>query len=62
LWGAAGAMIGAALLSRKGLADLVGGLARVDVLWPWAALLLVAWALGALAAGSAARGRLKRTA
>ena len=62
LWGAAGAMIGAALLSRKGLADLVGGLARVDVLWPWAALLAVAWTLGTLAAGSAARGRLKRAA
>jgi cell division transport system permease protein len=62
LWGAAGAMIGAALLSRKGLADLVGGLARVDVLWPWAVLVAIAWGLGTLAAGSAARGRLKRAA
>jgi hypothetical protein len=61
LWGAAGAMIAAALLSKRGLADLVGGLARIDVLWPWAVLVAVAWALGTLAAGSAAR-RLLRTA
>ena len=62
LWGAVGAMIGAALLSRRGLADLVGGLTRLDVLWPWAALLALAWVLGALAIGAAARGRLKRLA
>jgi hypothetical protein len=62
LWGVAGAIIAAALLSRRGLADLVGGLGRIDVLLPWIALLAVAWALGTLAAGLAARGRLRKAA
>ena len=60
LWGASGAMVAAALVTRRGLAGPIGGLTRQDLLTPWPTLILVLWLAGLTAAGLAARARLKR--
>lgn len=62
LWGASGAMVAAALASRRLLVGVIGGLDRMDLLTPWPLLIIVLWAAGVLAAGLAAGGRLKRMA
>ncbi len=62
LWGASGAMVAAAFASRRGLAGVIGGFTRQDLLTPWPALIVVLWLAGLATAGLAARGRLKRMA
>jgi cell division protein FtsX len=62
LWGAAAAIIAATVISRKGLADALGGLSREDLASPWPLIVVIVWLLGALAAWLSARARLRRRA
>jgi len=60
LWGATGAIIAAAVISRAGLADALGGLSRQDLTSPWPLIVVVIWLLGVLAAWLSARSQLRR--
>jgi len=60
LWGAAGAMVAAALVSRRGFVDALGGLSRGDLISPWPLVIVVVWLVGAFAAWLSALSRLKR--
>ena len=62
LWGVSGALVAAAVMSRKGLAGALGGLSREDLASPWPLILVVIWLSGALAAWLSARAWLTRRA
>jgi cell division transport system permease protein len=61
LWGAAGGLVAAALLSREGVASVLGGLGRADLISPWPLIVVAVWLAGVTGAWLAARSRLKAT-
>ncbi|MGH7025596.1 MAG: hypothetical protein ACREEB_18695 [Caulobacteraceae bacterium] len=61
VWGAAAALIAAALAQRTGVAKILGGLTREDLISPWPLAILAAWLAGVAGAWLGARARMKRT-
>jgi cell division transport system permease protein len=55
LWGAAGAMAAAALVSRLGVASALGAPSRHDLVCPWPLFLVAAWLSGLASSWIAAR-------